>query len=90
MKNIIKISMKILKSGKLISINPDTAPPTIKHLDAFLLHHNISRCFIKAQGGWYKLQEPNQMLFVNRVLYTMSYNEWLAVAKNNNFTSNIR
>jgi hypothetical protein len=71
-------------------INPELAPTASRELDSFLWTNNAPKCFLRGQGGWYKITKENRVLFVNRVLYTMSYQEWLKIAIDDKFTANIK
>jgi hypothetical protein len=80
---------RIFSNDKYHIIDPDKAPLTLRELDGFLAANTTAKCFLKSIDGWYKLQ-GGKILFVNRTLYTMSFKDWLEVAKNNNFTPNTR
>lgn len=80
---------RIFHRDKFKEIDPDKAPSDLQELDGFLSANKAPKCFAKSVGGWYKMQH-GRMLYVNRVLYTMSFKDWLEVALNKNFTSNIK
>lgn len=84
------IETRIWVRNNYRNVDPDRAPSSTRELDSFLWYNNAPKCFLKGQGGWYKITKDNRLLFVNRVLYTMSFKEWLDVALNDNFIANIK
>lgn len=71
-------------------VNPDKPPKDTRELDSFLFFNDAAKCFLKGQGGWYKLTRDNKLLYVCRTLYLLSLKEWLEIAKNENFIANIK
>lgn len=82
------IVTRIFCHDKFMSVLPTRPPKTARELDSFLSYNNAPKCFLKSSFGWYKLTKDNKLLYVNRVLYTMSFLDWLEVAKNDNFNGN--
>jgi hemin uptake protein HemP len=82
------ITTKIWIRDKYRNINPENPPKETRELDSFLFYNGAAKCFIKAQGGWYKLTREGKLLFVTRALYLMSLNQFLEIAKNDNFIAN--
>lgn len=70
-----------------MNINPEKAPRESRQLDSFLFYNNAPKCFLKGQGGWYKITKRNTLIFVSRTLYLLSFNEWLEIALNDNYVS---
>lgn len=71
-------------------IDPETLPREVRLLDAFLVANNCPKCFVKLQGGYYKLTRKNTMLYVCRTLQDYSLREWLEIAKNERYIGNIK
>jgi len=86
----MEIVTRIFYNDRFQEVDPDSAPSTARQLRSFLLYNNAPAHFVRDVGGWYKVTRNCEMLYVNRVLYTMSYKEWLEVALNDKFTANIK
>jgi hypothetical protein len=65
-----------------INVNVDKPPKDLRQLRAFLLANNTRDCFLKSQGGYYKLELDNKLYFISRVLYLLTLKDWLEIAKN--------
>jgi len=76
---------RIFVNDRFIKIDPEQAPKSSRELRSFLFYNNAPTCFMKGVGGWYKITRQCTTVFVNRVLYTMSFKDWLEVALNDNF-----
>ena len=71
-------------------IDPDKPPRETRELDGFLWKNQAAKCFLKGQGGWYKLTRDGRLLFVTRALYLLSFKEWLEIAQDDYFIANIQ
>jgi len=69
-------------------VDPSKPPSDTRMLDGFLFWNNAAKCFVRAQGGWYKITRDCKLLYVTRTLYLLSLKEWLEIAKNDNFIAN--
>lgn len=76
--------------GKRKWLDPNEPPKEVRELDMFVWQHIGSKPFVKVQGGWYKVTRHGQLLFVARTLYLLTLQEWLDIAKNDNFIANFR
>lgn len=72
------------------NVNPDKPPRESRELDSFLWYNDAAKCFLKGQGGWYKITRQGSILFVARALYLLTLKEWLEVALNDNFIANTK
>lgn len=81
---------KVPYRGKLINVKPDNPPKDTRQLRGFLLWNNARDCFMKGQGGWYRIGIDGQILFVSRTLYLLSLKEWLSIALNDDFIANTK
>jgi hypothetical protein len=81
---------KIWWRGRYHNVKPDQPPKDTRQLDSFLVYNDAAKCFVKIEGGWYKLTRDGRLLFVSRVLYLLSLAEWLLIAKDDNFIANTR
>ena len=84
------IITRIFYRDRFRNIKLDKSPKDTRELISFLSYNNAPLCFVKGVGGWYKISKNNSFLFVCRTLYLMSFQEWLKVAKDDNFTANIK
>lgn len=84
------LETRIPYRGKLVNVNPEKPPVDTRQLRGFLLWNGARDCFMKGQGGWYRVGTDGQILFVSRVLYLLSLKEWLEIALNDNFIANIK
>jgi len=82
------ITTRIWHRDKYINVHPEKPPSDTRQLDSFLFYNDAAKCFMKGQGGWYKITKQGSILYVCRALYLMSLKEWLEVAKNDNFIAN--
>lgn len=87
---MLLINTRIPWRGKYVKVNPDNPPKDTRQLRGFLLWNNARDCFMKGEGGWYKLTKDGQILFVSRTLYLLSLREWLEIALNDNFIANTK
>lgn len=76
--------------GKLVRVDPDKAPIDTRQLRGFLLWNGARDCFMKGEGGWYRIGIDGQILFVSRTLYLLSLKEWLNIALKDNFIANTK
>ena len=74
--------------GKLVTVNEKKPPKDTRQLRGFLLWNKARDCFMKGEGGWYRIGIDGQILFVSRTLYLLSLEEWLEIALNDNFIAN--
>ncbi len=81
---------KIWWRDRYTNVKPDTPPRDTRQLDSFLVYNDAAKCFMKGEGGWYKISRQGSILYVVRALYLLSLSEWLEVAKDDNFTANMR
>jgi len=81
---------KIWHRDAFKKVNPKKPPTDTRMLDSFLIYNNASKCFMKGQGGWYKISRQESILYVCRTLYLLSLKEWLKIALDDNFTENIK
>lgn len=72
------------------NVKPDKSPIDTRQLDSFLIYNHAAKCFMKGQGGWYKITKENSLLYVCRALYLLSFKDWLEIAKNDYFIANIK
>jgi hypothetical protein len=86
----MKVRTKIWVRDKWRNVNADNPPKETRELDSFLYFNDSPKCFLKTQGGWYKLTREGSLLFVARALYLLSFKEWLAIAQNDYFIANNR
>ena len=84
----MNITTKIPWRGKLVKVNPDNPPKDTRQLRGFLLWNNVADCFMKGEGGWYKICKDGSVKFVSRTLYLTSLKEFLEIANNDNFIAN--
>lgn len=82
------IETKIPWRGKLVKVNSDVAPKDTRQLRGFLLWNGARDCFMKGEGGWYRIGIDGQILFVSRTLYKLSLKEWLTIALDDDFIAN--
>jgi len=80
---------KVFHRDRYVNVNPKKPPTDARILDSFLIYNNANKCFIRAVGGWYKITKACGMIFVSRTLYLLSLEEWLEIAKNDKFISNV-
>lgn len=73
---------------KWCNAKPERPPHDTRQLRSFLLYNNTADCFMKGEGGWYKITKEGTILFVIRALYLMSLEEFYLVAVNDNFIAN--
>ena len=85
-----ELNTNIWWRDRAITINPDEPPVDTRQLDGFLFWNGAPKCFVKAQGGWYKMVKGPTLLYVVRTLYLLSMREWLEIAQDENFTANIK
>lgn len=85
----MKITTKIWWRDKYRNVNPEKPPVETRQLDSFLTYNKAAKCFLKGQGGWYKLTKEGELLFVTRALYLLSLKEWLRIAKDDYFIENL-
>ena len=71
-------------------VNPDNPPKETRELDSFLYFNGAVKCFLKGQGGWYKLMKNGGLYFVTKRLSDLPLKEWLKVALDDTFTPNIK
>jgi hypothetical protein len=71
--------------GKMVKVNPDNPPKDTRNLRGFLLWNDASDCFVRAEGGWYKVTKENGLKFVAKTLSHLSLKEFLEIALNDNF-----
>lgn len=90
MSKDIQVNPNIWWRGRTITISPDKPPVDTRQLDGFLYWNGAPKCFLKGEGGWYKLTKEGTLLYVVRTLYLLSFREWLEIAMNDNFTANIK
>jgi len=86
----MQIRNKIWVRDRWRNVKPDNPPKETRELDSFLYFNDAAKCFLKTQGGWYKLTREGSLLFVSRALYLLSLKEWLKIAKNDSFIANER
>ena len=84
------IETKIPWRGRYVTIKPDRPPKDTRQLRGFLLWNGARDCFMKGEGGWYRIGLDGDILFVVRALYLLSLKEWLEIATNDNFINNIK
>lgn len=90
------IKMRIPKKGSILTwirgkrkwLHPDDPPKEIRELDMFTYQLANCKCFIKLQGGWYKVTRDGKALFVARTLQDFALKEWLEIAQNDEFIAN--
>lgn len=71
-------------------VHIDRPPKETRELDGFLWVNGAAKCFMKGQGGWYKVTRDGRLLFVSRTLYLLSLKEWLEIALDDDFIANHR
>ena len=76
--------------GRATIINPKKPPADTRQLDGYLFWNAAPKCFVKGQGGWYKMVEGPKLLYVVRTLYLLSLEEWLEIALDDDFAPNIK
>lgn len=75
--------------GKRKYLDLDKPPKEIRELDMATYHLASCKCFIRLQGGWYKVTRDGKALFVTRTLQDLTMREWVAIAKNDQFIPNL-
>jgi hypothetical protein len=80
---------RIFHRERFINVNPNEAPSDTRQLDSFLCYNCARKCFLKGEGGWYKITAGG-VKFVSRTLYLLSLKEWLEIALDDNFISNTK
>lgn len=70
------------------NVNPNKPPKDTRELDSFLFFNKAAKCFMKGQGGWYKITKQGTLLFVTRTLYLLTLKEWYDIAVNDSFIAN--
>ena len=85
----MKIITKIWWRDRYREVDPEKPPVETRQLDSFLIHNEAPKCFMRGQGGWYKLTREGELHFVVRALYLMALKDWLSIAKNDYFTANL-
>ena len=85
-----KVETKIMVRGSYRTIKPSEPPRESRELDSFLYSNNAPKCFLKGQGGWYKITRESTLLFVSRTLYLLPLIDWLSIAKDDYFIANNR
>ena len=88
-KNLRVTKLPYLNSWRH-KINLTKAPISTRELDGFLWANNAAKCFMKGQGGWYKLTREGTLLYVCRTLYLLSFQEWYDIAVDDNFIANMK
>lgn len=81
---------RIFYRDRYRTIIPTKSPKDTRELISFLYYNNVPMCFVKGVGGWYKISKTGIFMYVCRTLYLLSFEEWLSIALNNNFTPNIK
>jgi len=71
-------------------IHLDKAPKDVRELDGFLVWNLAPKCFMKGEGGWYKITKKGELCFVVRALYLLSFKEWYDIAMNDKFLPNMK
>ena len=84
------MTTKIWWRDRYINVKPDTPPRDTRQLDSFLYYNDAAKCFMKGEGGWYKISRQGSVLFVVRALYLLSLKEWLEIAQDDNFIANVK
>lgn len=84
------MTTRIWVRDKYRKVDPDKPPKESRELDSFLFYNDAAKCFMKGQGGWYKISREGSILFVVRALYLLPLKEWCEIAKNDNFIANIQ
>ena len=79
---------RIPHRGKVINARPERPPKDTRELRSFLLFNNAADCFVRAQGGWYKICKDGSLKYVTRAMYQLSLKEFLEIAKNDHFIAN--
>lgn len=87
-KNRLRIVTRIPWRGNLVNVNYNRPPHDTRQLRGFLLWNNARDCFMRGEGGWYRLGKDGSINFVCRTLYLLSLKEWLEIALNDKFIAN--
>lgn len=88
--SIKDIETEIPWRGRKVKVNPSLAPKDTRQLRGFLLWNGARDCFMRGEGGWYRLGTDGSIKFVTRTLYLMSLKEFLEIALDDNFIPNTR
>lgn len=86
----MNIVTKVPHRGKMINVKPERPPTDTRQLRGFLLWNHARDCFMRGEGGWYRLGTDGSINFVARALYLLSLKEWLEIALNDNFIANMK
>ena len=84
-----KIETRIWVRDRYRNVNPDNPPKETRELDSFLYANCGAKCFMKGQGGWYKITKEGGLSYVTRALYLLPLKDWLNIAKDDYFIPNI-
>lgn len=84
------IETEIPWRGKIKNVKIEKPPADTRQLRGFLLWNKARDCFMKGEGGWYKLGTDGSIKFVSKTLYLLSLKEWLEIALNDDFIENQR
>lgn len=76
-------------NARRMNVKPENPPRSSRELNSFLFYNDAPCCFMRSGRGWYKITRDNKFLFVERALYKLSFEEWLNIALNEDFTANI-
>lgn len=71
------------------NVDPEKPPKDTRQLRAFLIANGARDCFLKGEGGWYKLGTDGSLKFFSRALYLYSLEDFLKAAKDDSFIANI-
>lgn len=86
----LTIETTIPYRGRRVKVNPQNPPKDTRQLRGFLLWNGANDCFMKGEGGWYKICKDGTIKYVVRALYLLSLAEFLEIAKDDNFIANMK
>ena len=77
----VLIDYKIWKQGRFTVVKPYSPVETTRNVTAFCYANSLRDCLFKSQGGWYKLQTDGKLVFVERTLYLITFEQLYNILK---------
>jgi hypothetical protein len=75
------IDYQIWKAGRFTTVKPSDPVNTTKNVTSFCVSNGLRNCLFKSQGGWYKLQTDGTLVFIDRALYLISFENLYNILK---------
>jgi len=73
--DVLTVDYEIWRQGRFTTVKPTDVVKTTKNIQAFCCANSLRNCLFKSQGGWYKLQTDGKLVFVERTLYLITFEQ---------------